>query len=857
MNPRSKTQGLDLEDTEEFPSLPQQSVHPLTVLPQLPSTIPVTEFTVPQETMDEVSMVMASSQNPILQPNTSLSSGPISGLVVTSNGDVETPDPSMLERGNMPANLFVDGLVGIRNRGSHARSVCSRSSRYSHSSRRGRSDGAGNSVDTIIQVRSEQARAQAEAKVKAKAAWERQQYLKEFQEKQLAIKKKEALARAEKEVLTLENEQLQTQSESWLRDQREIQESLAVQAGAEAEADAIIQETNSRSASPNIGLDNMTTNEKISRFLGVSDSDNSTTEPYANSVVFHPNTLNSVCPEQTLVITQPVVTTTTTPANNVYVPPHLRSVNVHPTPILSDPVVSHIPASTFHNTFVPLSLHRSPLTQVKSIGNPNQKSTLADPIRKVTGPGAIPRIRNPNRTTANQPTFPQAPPTITPTPKGGMHHSYSPPRAVPMNQGNPYSVSPPQNANPTSPARSSGSSHSSGSNGSRKSRREDKLSAILGALTLRNIEIGEAERFSGEISRYHEFRVRYNGLMKNVADAQTKLDYLFKWTKGEAHRAIAKCVYNENHESALDDALKTLEERFGTPFKIADRKVEDIVSGKEVKRYDEKALWYLIDELELCNAATKASKGTAEDLWSINNLRRIIGKRCPSLQDSWTKRACKIESAGRKANFDPLLGFLKEQAREWGSTFARNAFSDQDQRKPKPERSYKPDFKGKYDKPLPKSSLGTEGNPPMPNPSSQAKTGTSICDCCKKGNHMLVQCPIFRSKAPMERYTHIIASKRCINCFSNMHWVKDCPSLKRCQTCQKPHHNMLHRESQNQPQGSVPSRTKSLENAAMCFSSTARKSREITNTRPVVAVNCECPKYQSLGGHVIKQLSLT
>jgi hypothetical protein len=169
-----------MEDPKEFPSLNQHSAHSLTVLPQSSLTIPVTEFTAPQETMDEASIIMDSSQSPILQPNTSLSTGPISGLVVTSNGDVQTLGPSILERGNIPANLFLDGLASIRNRGSHARSVCSRSSRYSHSSRRGRSDGAGNSANTIIQVRTKQARAQAEAKVKAKAAQERQQYLKEF-----------------------------------------------------------------------------------------------------------------------------------------------------------------------------------------------------------------------------------------------------------------------------------------------------------------------------------------------------------------------------------------------------------------------------------------------------------------------------------------------------------------------------------------------------------------------------------------------------------------------------------------------------------------------------------------------------
>jgi chemotaxis regulatin CheY-phosphate phosphatase CheZ len=68
--------------------------------------------------------------------------------------------------------------------------------------------------------------------------------------------------------------------------------------------------------------------------------------------------------------------------------------------------------------------------------------------------------------------------------------------------------------------------------------------------------------------------------MKNVPDAQTKLDYLLKWTEGTAHRAIARCVYMDNHEEALKKALETLEKRFGTTFEIVDQKVEDIAGGK-------------------------------------------------------------------------------------------------------------------------------------------------------------------------------------------------------------------------------------------------------------------------------------
>jgi hypothetical protein len=158
-------------------------------------------------------------------------------------------------------NSVMDESVANKNRGPSSCSTYHRSSRYAQSTRRGRSDGAGGSENTIISARAEQTKALAEAGVKAQAAQERQQYLKEVQEKQLAIKRrgidlqlegrrKKDETRAEQELLALEDEQLQVQSETWMRDQRDIQETLAAEAGAGAEAEAVIQGTNSRAASP-------------------------------------------------------------------------------------------------------------------------------------------------------------------------------------------------------------------------------------------------------------------------------------------------------------------------------------------------------------------------------------------------------------------------------------------------------------------------------------------------------------------------------------------------------------------------------------------------------------------------------
>jgi hypothetical protein len=44
----------------------------------------------------------------------------------------------------------------------------------------------------------------------------------------------------------------------------------------------------------------------------------------------------------------------------------------------------------------------------------------------------------------------------------------------------------------------------------------------------------------------------------------------------------AKCMYNDDHEAALKEALEILEKTFGTVFKVADQKIEDIAKAKEL-----------------------------------------------------------------------------------------------------------------------------------------------------------------------------------------------------------------------------------------------------------------------------------
>jgi len=49
-----------------------------------------------------------------------------------------------------------------------------------------------------------------------------------------------------------------------------------------------------------------------------------------------------------------------------------------------------------------------------------------------------------------------------------------------------------------------------------------------------------------------------------------------------------------------------------------------------------------------------------------------------------------------------------------------------------------------------------------------------------KTNHLLYQCSAFLGQASSQRFDFIKRQKRCLNCFSTKHSVKDCTSIRVC-----------------------------------------------------------------------------
>ncbi|XP_029179167.1 uncharacterized protein LOC114946687 [Nylanderia fulva] len=68
------------------------------------------------------------------------------------------------------------------------------------------------------------------------------------------------------------------------------------------------------------------------------------------------------------------------------------------------------------------------------------------------------------------------------------------------------------------------------------------------------------------------------------------------------------------------------------------------------------------------------------------------------------------------------------------------------------------------------------------------------CPCCQ-GNHFLSFCQTFRKRSLDQRGQLARQARVCFNCLRPGHFPLNCPSEKRCNSCQRAHHSLLHRDN--------------------------------------------------------------
>jgi hypothetical protein len=142
--------------------------------------------------------------------------------------------------------------------------------------------------------------------------------------------------------------------------------------------------------------------------------------------VYMPPTLPGVSMHSTPVgeRSMPVQAHTSIPHDTNILPP-LPNTSVHCQPIMSNPMVSHIPISSLQTNFVPLP--RTTLNQIRPIGGPYQGAATADPSQRVTRPAVEPRRAESNLAPTERETFSQVAPVPNSFPGPQAACSQAPP----------------------------------------------------------------------------------------------------------------------------------------------------------------------------------------------------------------------------------------------------------------------------------------------------------------------------------------------------------------------------------------------------------------------------------------------
>ncbi|KAL7724525.1 hypothetical protein ACLKA6_017506 [Drosophila palustris] len=207
-------------------------------------------------------------------------------------------------------------------------------------------------------------------------------------------------------------------------------------------------------------------------------------------------------------------------------------------------------------------------------------------------------------------------------------------------------------------------------------------------------------------------------------------------------------------------SLRLLQDRYENKAIIAQSHINELFSLKSLKQADSEAIRVLVDGVNSKLVALK-SLGSDQEIFEALVFHLIRSKLDDETLDKWES-----EWDNTKLASWPLLSqFLVNRILNLANREARRNNSSRSSTQTVSK----------------KASLAAAGS----------STNASSCYCCN-GPHGLKTCPKFKELTPLQRYQEVKKRALCLMCFSKRHITRSCDS-QRCTTCNKPHHDLLHR----------------------------------------------------------------
>ena len=278
----------------------------------------------------------------------------------------------------------------------------------------------------------------------------------------------------------------------------------------------------------------------------------------------------------------------------------------------------------------------------------------------------------------------------------------------------------------------------------------------------------EVPVFTSDHRNYYKWKEQFERYTRTLDD-ETRYDYLYTYTKGEAHEIIRnKQVYSE--------AIKGLDKEFGNTTYTMKLLIDDVRSMQMVRKGDHRAFEKLSREVNGFRERLYIL-GKGQDVENTYVLQEIEGKMNNEDKHKW------YEHMGENIDtrkVEDLCQWLESQAH------LRRLISSQ---RPRPMDIDNWNNRNRSSRVLSNTASSNEHE---------------RCALCGLENHFIGDCPQYLRNTNEEKWEHVKRLKLCFVCLLPEHRGFQCESSK-CPVCQRLHHQLLHRWTRRNVTSKTPS----------------------------------------------------
>ncbi len=302
--------------------------------------------------------------------------------------------------------------------------------------------------------------------------------------------------------------------------------------------------------------------------------------------------------------------------------------------------------------------------------------------------------------------------------------------------------------------------------------------------------------FSGDPLTFPEWKVSFEAMIGNRAISPLeRLHYLKRYLSGSARDAI-ESLFLIPSEQAYQEAMRTLERRFGDPHIISNAYRDKLLAWPKIPSEDGAALRKFSDYLRQCSTAMSM-------LPSLNILnddrenQRLLAKLPKWLIAHWSKIAFAHKKAQRDyPSFLVFQQFIEEEAdrmcdpvTSFQAIFKAKVPLLESEAKVSSVRGARP--RGDQG-PKPVKAFSTQGSSSAPPNKNGDKTfNKQNCLLCQ-GSHHLRVCKQFSGLNEEEKKKFVMEQRLCFSCLGKNHTISNCRFKKTCEKCARSHATALH-----------------------------------------------------------------